>query len=592
MAKKQEQKQKKEKREQKKTAPNAKKIQEQKMQEHEEDILHWADHIAKEVKARVDADPKLKKLVEKQGFIVYDEKTPSGKIHVGSGRGWIIHDAIAKAMRSQGMQATFILSSDDIDPYDKPNKELPSDWDKYLGMPFRNMPSPVPGYEHFGDYYFRQATEKFGELGIEAELESTGEQYEKGIFNKAIKTILDNHQKVQAIYKELYGEEAGGANKIPFNVICEKCGKIATTRATHWDAKKELLAYECKDDVVKWAQGCGHTGKVSPYNGNGKFPWKVEWAAKWPSKVVVCELAGKDHFTHGGSRTCAVKISSEVLDYPPPYPSTRTETGDGYEFFTIGGQKMSTSKGIGVAFADITNYLPPKIVRYLLIKTRPHAVLSFDPCKDDDIIFLFDRYDETERIYFKKEKASNPKEAKMQKRIYELSQVGPIPKKMPTQISFVFASVVIQTGLNEEGALKILRRLGHIPEDLEGHDMHAVMERLHDAKRWVERFASERYKFEVQSIGHAIKLKEDGLIGEKERKALLMVAQTVKKKKWDEKALHDEFYHICKKLNVDVKAFFQSAYKVLINKERGPRLASFVLTLGDRAVQLFETLEE
>ncbi|HII89186.1 TPA: lysine--tRNA ligase, partial [Candidatus Woesearchaeota archaeon] len=63
-----------------------------------------------------------------------------------------------------------------------------------------------------------------------------------------------------------------------------------------------------------------------------------------------------------------------------------------------------------------------------------------------------------------------------------------------------------------------------------------------------------------------------------------------KKKKWDEKALHDEFYHICKKLNVDVKAFFQSAYKVLINKERGPRLASFVLTLGDRAVQLFENV--
>ena len=44
---------------------------------------HWADIMALEVKERVENDPILKKVVKENGYIVYDEKTPSGKIHIG-----------------------------------------------------------------------------------------------------------------------------------------------------------------------------------------------------------------------------------------------------------------------------------------------------------------------------------------------------------------------------------------------------------------------------------------------------------------------------------------------------------------------------
>ncbi len=195
-------------------------MKEKKAKEEHEEFMHWADKIALDIQERIAQEPILKKIVETQGILVYDEKTPSGIIHVGSGRGWIIHDVIAKALRKAGMNARFVLSSDDIDPYDKPNKTLPKEWDKYIGMPFRNMPSPVKGYESFADYYFMMCVEKFEELGIQAEIESTGAEYETGTFNNAIKKILDNHTKVQGIYERLYGEEVAGANKIPINVIC------------------------------------------------------------------------------------------------------------------------------------------------------------------------------------------------------------------------------------------------------------------------------------------------------------------------------------------------------------------------------------
>ena len=80
----------------------------------------WADQVADEIIERISKSDLLKSIVKKHGYIVMDEKTPSGTIHIGSGRGWVIHDAIAKALRDKGVKARFILSSDDMDPLDKP----------------------------------------------------------------------------------------------------------------------------------------------------------------------------------------------------------------------------------------------------------------------------------------------------------------------------------------------------------------------------------------------------------------------------------------------------------------------------------------
>src|SRR3989344_5541953 len=396
----------------------------------------WADQFAEDAIARVENNKFLKDVVKKRGFyVVMDEKTPSGTIHIGSGRGWVIHDAITKALKDKGVKAKFILSSDDMDPLDKPSKELSNeDNEKYIGVPFKHIPSPVEGDKSFGDYYFRQCTNLFPEFGIEAELESTGEEYEKGSFNKTIKTALDNAEKIQKIFIGLYGDDTAAATKLPFNVKCPKCNKIATTIAIEWDKKKEELYFECRNDVVEWAKGCGYKGWISPYNGNGKFPWKVEWAAKWPTNSVIVETAGKDHFTKGGSRTAACRFAVDVFDYPPPYPSNGYHEGPGYEFFTVGGKKMSTSKGRGIGFAESINIAPPKMLRYMLIRTRPNAVIDFEPYGSNDVILLYERYDQAERVYFNKEDLG-AKENARHKRIYELSHIGKIPKRMPPQIS-------------------------------------------------------------------------------------------------------------------------------------------------------------
>ncbi len=537
------------------------------------DSLFWADQIAKSVKKRVETTPALKRIVKKHGYIVYDEKTPSGKIHVGSGRGWIIHDIIAKAMREIGLKARFILSSDDLDPYDKPNRDLPKSFDRYLGMPFRNIPSPVKGFGSFGDYYFRQCTDRFEEFGIEAELESTGERYIRGDFNESIKIILNNQDKVQEIYKRFYGKPLG---RLPFNPICQKCGKIGTTYAYEWDRKREVVRYRCEPKMVSWAEGCGHEGEISPYNGGGKFPWKVEWPAKWFTVGVVCELAGKDHFTHGGSRSIGIAISKEVLNFPSPFPSTDKSTGKGYEFFTVGGKKMSTSKGMGIGFSEMTDYLPAKMVRYLLARTRPHARVDFDPLEDNDMILLYDRFDGTQRIYHGKEKASG-RERDQERRIYEYSAVGRIEKSMPPQIPLTYAATIEQISPDIGSAIRILQSTGHLPARLSKQDMGYLKERLGFAKKWVDSLASERYRFKLQErVGTELK---GGA-----RKAVLSLSAKLSGKDLDEKELYSLFHELCKENDLETKAFFKTMYNILIGKDYGPRLAPFILSIGQRKV--------
>ncbi|MBN2422616.1 lysine--tRNA ligase [Candidatus Woesearchaeota archaeon] len=558
------------------------------MKKKELNVEHWADKIADDVIERVKQSPFLQEVIKnnKYGYLVYDEKTPSGKIHIGSGRGWVIHDVIAKALRKRGVKATFVLSSDDIDPFDKMNEDLPEEFEKYLGMPFMNMPSPVKGYKSFADYYFSQVTDKFKEFGIDCVLESTGQQYIKGAFNRTIKIALDNADKIIKIYKDLYGDETVGANRLPFNPICEKCGKIGTTLAYEWDPEREVVKYKCLPDHVKWAKGCGYEGERSPYNGGGKFPWKVEWAAKWPTKGVIVETAGKDHFTKGGSRTIACRIAVDVFNYPPPYPSEKYKTGPGYEFFTVGGKKMSTSKGHGLGFADSTNYAPATMLRFLLVKSRPNAVIDFQPYESNDIILLYERYDYAERVYFGKQE-TDEKEKIKQSRIYELSHVGEIPEKMPPQVPFTHLAILDQIFKTDEDVIENLKENGHLPKKLSQDNIGYIKERISFARKWVHEFASEQYKFELQE-----KLSADIELTEKQALALNKIAALLDKKNINEKELSDKAYKIIKEdVKIDTKDFFKAAYLVLLGKERGPKLVPFLLTIKKQAKKLFSEVK-
>ncbi len=331
--------------------------------------MYWADELASSV-----TGPQ----------IVNDSKSPSGTVHVGSLRGVVLHDAIYRALRAAGHEARFLYGVDDMDAMDSQALLTPDAVDRYMGAPLCRVPAPegsgAASYaRHFvGEIFFRT----FEPLGIKPEFYWVSELYAAGRMDPYVKLALDRADRVRDIYLRVSHVERA-SSWLPIQAICEQCGRIGTTLASDWDG--ETVAYVCKPDLVTWAKGCGHEGRVSPLGGRAKLPWNLEWAAKWGLLGVTVEGCGKDLATAGGSRDRSDAISREVFEVEPP-------RNVAYEFLNVGGKKMSTSRGQGAAAHTIAEVLPPELLRFLFLRPRPSQVIDFDP-EGETIPRLFDEFD-------------------------------------------------------------------------------------------------------------------------------------------------------------------------------------------------------
>ena len=317
--------------------------------------MFWADKIA----------------ADAVGYqVVNDSKTPSGRVHVGSLRGVVIHDVIYRALKHAGKPVKFLYGVDDYDALDTVPKYLDQEkFSPYLGFPLCNVPSPGDDASDYAKYFIGEFFEVFEYLGIKPETYFLRDLYRSGKLNSYIDTFLKNAHLVREAYKEVSKADRPN-NWYPFQVICENCGKIATTVTTDYNGSE--VFYTCKPDATDYVKGCGHSGWVSPFNGNGKLPWKVEWVAKWDVLGVTIEMAGKDHSQKGGSRDVANAISRKVLQKQPPFHSP-------YEFILVNGTKMSSSKGVGSSAEEIAALLPPELLRFLMLRTQPRTVINFAP---------------------------------------------------------------------------------------------------------------------------------------------------------------------------------------------------------------------
>src|SRR3989344_1762578 len=290
--------------------------------------MYWADVISEKTKTLY-----KEKIKAKTPIVIRDEKTLSGRVHVGSLRGVAIHGIVDEVLKEGGIASKYFFEFNDFDPMDglpvylDQEKFLP-----YMGRPLCDVPSPDGKAKNYAEYFGEEFAGVIKELGFTPEYYRSSELYRSGKYNAVIKTALLNADKIRDIYKKVSGGQKAD-DWLPLSVICEQCGKVGTTKATSFDG--EQVEYEC-GNFVKWAKGCGHKGRISPFDGRAKLPWKVEWAAKFSVLGVDVEGGGKDHSTKGGAREIADTISREVFNREPPLNIP-------YEFFNVGGKKMSSS---------------------------------------------------------------------------------------------------------------------------------------------------------------------------------------------------------------------------------------------------------
>ena len=317
-----------------------------------------------------------------------------------------------------------------------------------------------------------------------------------------------------------------------------------------------MVKYMCDQDG-SGAVGCGHKGEVSPYDGNAKLPWKVEWAAKFKVFDVDIEGGGKDHSTKGGSRDVANHISREVFETESPYDIP-------YEFFLVGGKKMSSSKGTGSSSEEIAGTVPTKIFRLALLSKDIKKAINFDP-EGDTIPLLYDLYDKSAEYFWTNSEDDGS-------RLFELAHGGDTPKEMFLPRFSLVAFIAQMPHL--DAYVEFEKDKGSA---LTSDEKKEIDERITHAKKWIEEYAPERFKYELQKDS----VPEGAESLSPEVKSLLreLVRYIVQNESLDGGELHHEIHRIRKESDVEPKEFFGAIYQSFLGSESGPKVGWFLSVL-------------
>ncbi len=507
--------------------------------------MFWADRIAKEIEET--RTPK-----DGSTFVIRDEKTLSGRVHIGSARGLAIHGLIGEVLTEHGLATTFKWEHNDFDPFDAIPGYLPQEkFIEHLGKPLYAVPSPEPGYENYAEYFGEEFQRVHEKAGFFPTYYRATELYRSGKMDPYIKTALERAADVRRILKEVSGS-VKDESWLPVSIICEQCRKMMTTRSLDYDGT--TVGYIC-DRSPDGTVPCGYTGRISPYGGTTKLFWKADWAAKWGANGVDIEGGGKDHSTKGGSRDVANHIAKEIFTITSPFDIP-------YEFFLVGGKKMSSSKGKGSSAQDMAALFPPEVLRLVLIGKDINQQIDIDP-EGDSVPRTYDWYDDL---------AEGVRNGVVDdfSRLYQLTC---LPKDRaeeaaPWQMRFSLVSFISQMPhidlLDEATKTK--------GSELTELETEKLRERERYAAFWLSTYAPEQYKYELQQTLPAVSLTPE------QKSALALLVTYLEEPRTGEE-LHARLHELKTEVPIAPKDLFTALYRVFLNRDSGPKAGWFLSVL-------------
>ncbi|MDE3112381.1 MAG: lysine--tRNA ligase [Chloroflexota bacterium] len=509
------------------------------------------------------ADEEANLLAPDRDHVIRDSKTPSGTVPISGLRGPIVTDALYRTFRKRGLRVRYVFTIDDYDPMDSASMKLVAGMAEHMGKPLCAIPSPDPAYPDFARFNAERYLETFQTLGIRPEeIHWLRDLYRSGTLDRQIDLVLRNADVIRRIYAEVANVRKD-EHWLPIAIVCERCGRIGTTYAFDYDGA--TVAYECREDQVSWAQGCGYAGRVSPFKGNAKLFWNLQWCAMWDHFGVTYEEGGKDLLTAGGSRDRADEIFREVWKKEPPI-------GLVHEFLNVGGRKMSTSRPeewqkLGAAAHELVAIYPPELVRFLMLRTDPKRHIDFDPT-GMSLPRLVDEYDRCADAFLVDPAADLA-------RIWELSQVVESPEPPPFRVRFSIVADQLQMP-SVDPFEKAAERKGAALGERDAADLER---RIGLARIWLERWAPEEAKFSVQqTLPDAVRE-----LRPQQRSFLARAAGAVGSTA-DPDALQATLYSIAREVGlVDGERVsrdaFAAIYAALLGRTSGPKAAWLVVTL-------------
>ncbi|MCZ6696653.1 MAG: lysine--tRNA ligase [Acidobacteria bacterium] len=486
---------------------------------------HWADGIAAEI------------LATSGPHEISTGISPSGEIHIGNLREVITADVIYRVLRESDVEVILDYVADNFDPLRKVYPFLdPSIYEKEIGKPLSEIACPCGKHKSYAVHFLEPFLQSLERMRIDVKVYYADEMYKSGMMVPQIIQALEGRDLIARILEECTGRRFE-SDWSPFNPICNACGRMTESKVRGHSVDAETVDYSCP---------CGDEGTVS-MRGGGKLTWRVDWPARWARIPVTVEPFGKDHATRGGSYETGARICREVFKAPPPFPIK-------YEWISFKGMgDMSKSKGNVLSVHRMLEVLPPEVLRYLVVKTRPMRSINFDP--GQPLLSLIDEFDDV---------ASKNRDARTLalSAAHEFTPVG-VPFRH-------LVNVLQMAGGDRDQAIVILRRNGYPVED-----PAALKERAGLALRWLDTFAPEEAKFSVQSTLPP----EARDLAAEQRRFLSLLAERLGPGMSGED-IHALIYDLAKEVGLQkTNSAFESIYRAFLGRSRGPRAGWFLAFL-------------
>ncbi len=497
--------------------------------------MYWLNKIAEEA---------IKQQPEGE-IIVSSGVSPSGQYHLGTLREVLTAEAIAWAIKQKGRQSRHLHVSDDLDVFRKVPVGVPADFSKYLGWPLCDVPSPDGSDISYADYYLKDLFDASKKMNLEMEVIRAHEKYRAGFFVPAIEEALDKAEDIKQILEEVSGRKLDQQYS-PIQIV-----------EGQYIKNRQFVSIDKSAKTVTYLDEKGQQKTQKYDDGKVKLNWRIDWPARWSLLNVSVEPFGRDHATKGGSYDTGKEIVKKVYGKTAPMPVP-------YDFINKTGdtKKMSKSAGDTFTAAELLNLLPTELLWFFLLRYSPDKMLYFD--EGPTFIKLYDDYKELLARAEKSEDEQALLAACLQGK--NQSTVSRVP------FSHLVASY--QASLKDaDKTIEVIERTEHGKAAAEDADI--IRDELKFIGAWLDKSAPEEIKFNLSED-----VKPDDF-NDQQKAFLNELADEISNAPDDADGawFHEAIYKLKEAHNLVPQEIFQTLYKVLINKDSGPRAGWFLATL-------------
>ena len=340
--------------------------------------MNWAREVAQRL---------INERPNEEVYTVASGVSPSGFVHIGNFREIATPYLVVKELIKLGKKVRYILSFDEFDRFRKVPGNIDSSYEKYIGMPYTDIPSPFTENASYASFMENRFLNELKSMDVEVECIYQTKEYKSGRYNKYIKIAMDRRKEIFDIIDEFRTQDATEEernNYYPISIYCETCKKDNTT----------ITSYNEETGIVNYTCTCGHNNKIKiNYATNIKLQWKVDWPMRWMIEGVTFETGGIDHSAANGSKAVSEKIARQIYNYEPPFYIP-------YNFIGIkgGGAKMSSSTGNVLTITDLLKVYDKNIIWWFY--SRFENMHAFDIALDNDVIRYYSEYDRWVKMYF------------------------------------------------------------------------------------------------------------------------------------------------------------------------------------------------